>query len=229
MKKVMTICSAIIFASFIFTSCGGGKNESENTTSDSTKTEIEVEKPIQDSKDAVKEIAGKYFIPVDESKSDLIFSINQNLNFTLVNYKGNFEGKYVDGKVQFDDKNATMIDFSLKGENVVLKNQNDVEVEFKPATDQELIIGTWYSDFQNAFGFTFMKNGNWTSKDIIYTRKGTYKYISDKKFELINSYDKSKMTLVMNDASSATISGTETIKHTRVKKGSINSLNQLFN
>jgi hypothetical protein len=63
MKRIMRIFGAIIFVSFIFISCDGGNNESDNTTSDSTITEVKVEIPKSDSKEAIKAISEKYYIP----------------------------------------------------------------------------------------------------------------------------------------------------------------------
>ena len=236
MKKSMTIFGAIIFASFIFTSCGGGKSKSDKTTADSTKTEVKVEKPKSDSKEAIKAISEKYYIPVNESKSDLIFTINQNLNFELVNYKGSFEGKYVDGKVQFDDKNATIISFSLKGENVILKNQNDVEVEFKQATDQDLIVGTWYYTYSGAresCRMIFTKNGSWSVPDDPFgTRKGAYKCLGDKKYTVPKySYDHTASVTMKGATSFFLVEANSENKfnHTRAQKGKLQSLNQIFN
>ena len=232
MKRNITIFGAIIFASVIFTSCGGGKSESVKSTTDSTKTEAKVEKPKSDSKDAIKAISEKYYIPVDESKSDLIFSINQNLNFKLVNYKGSFEGKYVDGKVQFDDKNATIINFTLKGENVVLKNQNDVEVEFKEATDEELLVGTWYYNLggESSCRRIFSKNGNWNMPDDPFgTTHGTYKKIGERKFSIKVSppgYSSGNGTFSLNSPTSFFLLS---LNHSKAQKSMLKSLNQIFN
>jgi len=230
----MTISGAIIFASFIFTSCGGGKNESDKTNADSTKTEVKVEKPKSESKEAIKAISEKYYIPVDETKSDLIFTINQNLNFSLINYKGSFEGKYVDGKVQFDDKNTTLIDFALKGENIVLKNQNDVEVEFRVATENELLAGTWYYSLGGTpLPLIIDSKGNWSvPKDPMGTRKGQSKSLGDKKFIIYKYSVGENANFKLTNINNGLIYWSDsdvTYKHSRSQKGKLESLNQIFN
>jgi len=234
MKTSITVLKAIIYSSFIFTSCGGNKNESDKTITDSIKTVVNEVKPISDSKTVIKAISEKYYIPVDESKSDLIFTINQNLNFELINYKGSFEGKYINGQVQFDDKNASLIDFALKGENIILKNQNDIEVEFRVATENELLAGTWYYSLGGSpLPLIIDSKGNWSvPKDPLGTRKGQSKSLGEKKF-IIYKYS------VGNDANykmTAINSGliywddsNVTYKHNRSQKGKLHSLNQIFN
>lgn len=232
----MTIFGAILFASVIFTNCGGGKSESDKTSADSTKIKGKDENPKSDSKEAIKAISEKYYIPVDESKSDLIFTINQNLNFSLLNYKGSFEGKYVEGKVQFDDKNTTLIDFALKGENVVLKNQNDVAVEFRVATENEILSGTWayiYDYATRSCHIVFDTKGNWSiTDDPAYgTRKGHSKSLGNRKFNVIK-YSGSDANFKLTDINNGLIYWTDsdvTYKHTRSQKGKLQSLNQIFN
>lgn len=234
MKRNITIFGAIIFALFILNSCGGGKKESDKTIVDGSKTEDIVEIQKSDSKEAIKAISEKFYIPVNDSKSDLIFTINQNLNFELINYKGSFEGKYVEGKVQFDDKNATVIDFALKGDNIVLKNQNDVEFEFRLATENELLAGTWYYSLGgNPLRMIIDEKGNWSvPDDPLGTRKGQFKSLGDRKF-IIYKYSVGenanfKLT-TMNNGLIYWSDSDVTYKHTRSRKEKLNSLNQIFN
>jgi hypothetical protein len=239
MKKNTTIFGAIIFASVIFTSCGGGKSESDKITTDSTK--VKIEKTESNSKDVIKAISEKYYIPVNESKTDFIFTINQNLNFELVNYKGSYEGKYIDGKIQFDDKNASIIDFSLKGENIILKNQNDVEVEFKQANDEDLLSYTWsyiyeYPSKNVACKIIIDNKGNWNCPRPLWSAKGKYKKLGDKKYSLPKYSDQETGTLIMHNAKSCSITWVDTFnevtkKHnlSRIQKNKLESLNQIFN
>ncbi len=234
----MTIFGAILFASFIFASCSGGQSESNKTTGETTKTEVKVEQPKSDSKEVIKTISEKYYIPVNESKSNLIFTINQNLNFNLVNYKGSFEGKYVDGKVQFDDKNTTIINFTLKGENVVLKNQNDVEVEFRVTTENELLAGTWYYSLGGTpLRMIFDNKGNWSVPDDPFgTRKGQFKKTGDKKFTVPKYTVGITANLSLNSPTSFLLTwesggpfGVQKLNHKKAQKSKMQSLNQLFN
>jgi hypothetical protein len=239
MKNTMKILGAIMFASLILTSCrGGGEIDSDKTTLASAKKEA---KPIiraSNSKAAIKTISEKYYIPIVESKSDLIFTINQNLNFSLVNYKGSFEGKYFDGKVQFDDKNSTLIDFVVKGEIVVLKNQNDVEVEFREATDEELLTGTWHYDLGGSpLRMIFDKSGNWSVPDDPFgTRKGQFKKIAPKKFTIPKYTVGITATLTLNSPTSFILIwesggpfGQQKLNHKKAQKSKQQSLNQIFN
>ncbi len=234
MKIVMTICGAIIFASFIVTSCGGDKNETPKKNVDTTKTVTKPEKPKSDSKEVIKAISEKYYIPVNEAKSNLIFTVNQNLNFQLLNYKGNFEGKFIDGKVQFDDKNSTMIDFILKGENLILKNQNDVEVEFRVATENEILAGIWYYSLGGTPLRLIIDNkGNWSvPDDPMGTRKGQSKSLGNKKF-IIYKYsvgnDANFKLTTMNNGVIYWSDSDATYNHTRSQNGKLESLNKIFN
>jgi hypothetical protein len=238
MKTSITVLKAIIYSSFIFTSCGGNKNESDKTITDSIKTVVNEVKPISDSKTVIKAISEKYYIPVDESKSDLIFTINQNLNLELINYKGSFEGKYIDGKVQFDDKNTTLIDFALKGENIILKNQNDIEVEYRVATENELLAGIWYYSLGGTpLRMIFDKKDSWSVPDDPFgTSKGQYKSKGNNTFSILHFMNRNDLpaTLTMKDANSFLLTwqgsmGAEKLKHTRSQKGKLQSLNQIFN
>ena len=242
MKNVMIILVAIIFAIVIFTNCGGSKSKSDKKVADSTKSEVKGNKLKSDSKEAIKTISEKYYIPVNESKSDLIFTINQNLNFELVNYKESFEGKYVDGKVQFDDKNSTIIDFLLKGKNIVLKNQNDVEVEFREATDNDLLAGTWSYRTSNGlrgeYCMKFDNKGNWIEYE--FGLKGQYKNNGNRKFSIHNCNLEGENVKTANvnikNVNNILITWTTSygnnpmdLSQTRPKKAQLQSLNQIFN
>ena len=203
--------------------------------------EVKIEKPKSQSKETIKAISGKYYIPVDASKSDLLFTINQNLNFELVKFRGSFEGKYVeDGKIKFDDKNATTIDFALKGNNIVLKNQNDVAIEFKEATDDDLLIGTWFyglDTYKKGARMIFNKDKSWARPDdMMGSSHGTYKKTGDKKYSIIHfmNMDDLPCNLTFTNASTFYLmwdSAMGKIKdvHTRAKNGKLHSLNLIFN
>src|SRR3954468_20893079 len=105
-------------------------NNGENKTVPATVTDVP-KTEAADVKGTIKVIAGKYYVPTDNAKSDLILTINQNLNLQLLNYNGNYEGKIIGGRIQFDDSKATTIEFALKDSLLVLKNENDVTIEFR--------------------------------------------------------------------------------------------------
>jgi hypothetical protein len=241
MKKVMTTnFIALVSISIILSSCGNKTDKATNESSNTTVTEEtkKVEVPKTDEKAVIKAIAGKYYIPTDETKSDLIFFINQNLNLELVNYKGSFEGKYGEGKIHFDDKNATAIEFSLKGENPVLKNDNEVSLEFREATDEELLVGTWYYDLGGSpLRMTFDKAANWSVPDDPFgTRKGQFKKIGAKKFTVpkytvgitANLSLKSPTSFLLTWESGGPF-GVQKLNHKKAQKSKMQSLKQLFN
>jgi len=66
MKKIMTICGAILFASLILTSCGGSNKKSDNTD-ESQKTEVKAELSKND-------IIGEWFAAGNGIKTKYIFS-----------------------------------------------------------------------------------------------------------------------------------------------------------
>ncbi len=240
MKNIITVFGAIFFASSVFTSCGGSKTKSNQPNSDTIKNEGTVEKPKSDSKETIRVISEKFYIPLDESKANYIFTINQNLNLQLLNYKSSFEGKYVDGKIQFDDKNATTIDFKQKGENLILKNQNDIEVEFRLASENEILSGTWIYKLPPStysFPMIFDKKGNWNCPDDVFgPTRGQYKSKGNRKYSIIhyNNNDDLQATLTVNTPITFILNyqsaiGTENVVHTRSQKAKLQSLNQIFN
>ena len=240
MKKNSLLFAFIILSVLVSISCKNQNNESNKTISDSAKTEVKTVIPKSDCKEIIKAIAGKYFIPVDVSKESMIFTINENLNLELVNYKGSYEGAYVDGKVQFNDNSKTIINFSLKGKNVILKNKNDVQIEFREATDADVLPGTWYYGldlYKAGARMIFDKKGNWNRPDdMMGTSHGTYKYKTNKKFTIVHFMNRDDLptTLTMVNAKSLYLTwnsafGVIKDKHVRALRGKLQSLNMIFN
>lgn len=170
----------------------------------------------------------------------LIFTINQNLNLDLINYRGNYEGTYSDNKVQFDDKNATAIEFELKGPNVVLRNKNGIEIEFREATDAELLSGTWYYGldmYKKGARMIFDQNGNWRRPDDIQgTSHGSSKNNGNGKYSILHFMNRNDLptTLTMVDGRHFYLNwkwayGTTKDDHVRAQKPKLTSLNQMFN
>ena len=246
MKKNNQGFSLFIFAFITFlttVSCNQKvkENEVEKPAVNVAPKEVKIEKIKSQSKEVIKAISGKYYIPVDASKSDLLFTINQNLNFELVKFRGSFEGKYVeDGKIKFDDKNATTIDFALKGNNIVLKNQNDLAIEFKEATDDDLLVGTWVygvDDYKKGARMIFNKNKSWARPDdMMGSSHGTYKRTGNKKYSIIHFMNMTDLPCNLTFINASTFylmwdSAMGKIKdvHTRSKNGKLHSLNLIFN
>lgn len=193
-----------------------------------------------DCRETIKAIAGKHFIPVDESKSDLLFTLNQNLNLELINYGGSYEGTYTDNLIQFDDKNATVIGFELKGSNVVLRNKNGIEIEFREATDADLLSGTWYYGldlYKNGARMIFDKSGNWKRPDdMMGSSHGSSKNKGEGKFSILHFMNRDDLptTLTMVDGRHFYLNwdnafGTTRDDHVRAQKSKPSSLNQIFN
>lgn len=129
-------------------SCHSNTAPSNSNTTKNDTASVKTEQPKANVKGIISAIAGKYYIPTNKSKSNLIFTINQNLNLQFLNYNGNYEGKLSDGKIQFDDTKATKIEFILKDSLLTLKNENDVTITFREANTKDLIIGNWCQDIQ---------------------------------------------------------------------------------
>jgi hypothetical protein len=241
MKKMFLFC----VCSILILSCADPVDKTETAPSaaqnqpnglnaiSEVKSEAKSNEVENSSVEVIERIAGKSLIPTDRSQRDKLFTISKNLTLELVCYKGKFEGRYSGGKVQFDDKNKSILDFKMNNDNIVVTNQNGVSIECMVAEESDLLSGVWYSDFANAFGFSFSSDGTWTEKDIIYTKKGTYKKIGPNSFELTNTYDNSKKVLKFQGTNSFVLSwenamGESNVVHTRVKKGSMKTLGFLF-
>lgn len=236
---------SILLAVLLITSCGNHDIPAEHEGIPSDASEAPSSGPVaeetkSDCKETIKTIAGKHFIPTDESKSDLIFTINQNLNFELINYRGSFEGTYADNKVLFDDKNATALEFELKGPNVVLRNKNGLEIEFREATGSDLLPGTWYyglDTYKKGARMIFDKNGNWRRPDdMMGSSHGSSKNKGNGTFSILHFMNRDDLptTLTMVDGRHFYLNwenafGTTRDDHVRSQKSKPSSLNQIFN
>ncbi len=216
------------------------KNQPTDTVKTDTISSGSKENEPSNSKDVIKKISGKYFIPIDDTKNEFVFTINQNLNLELINYKGNYEGKYLDGKVQFDDKNLTEISFSEKGEHLILTNANEISLEFREASKEELLFGTWLyglNDYKKGARMIFNKNYSWSRPDDMFgTSKGQFKYLSEDKFSIIHFMNRNDLpaTLTLVSPISSTVSwqgsmGPEADQQIRSQKSKLESINQMFN
>ena len=192
--------------------------------------------PKVDTKEVIKQISGKYWIPVDETKSNLIFTINQNLNLEFINYRGSFEGRYEDTKVFFDDKNNSSLEFRLVDEHLVLKNINDVELEFREATEEEVLAGTWtYSLGGTPLRFVVDANGNWSVPDDPFgTRKGKMSKTGPGTFSVPKYVVGITANLKMKSHKNSSLSwkgalGQEVLALNKTQKGKMESLNAAFN
>ena len=225
----------IVSVTAIYCSCNNSKPNNE-TVSKSDTTQVKAPAPKLDELVIVKVIASKYYVPLNSEKSNLIFTINQNLNLQFLNYDGNYEGKVADGKIQFDDKNATKIEFTLKDTVLTLKNGNDVALQFVPAKDKELIIGKWLRQGLSSANFiTITKD---VFQDDLYGGSGKYTYNGNNNFTVPSFYDglsNNVVKLTLDSPEKITVSrklmngSWEKPTAIRTKRKKMESLNAMFN
>jgi hypothetical protein len=225
----------IISVTAICCSCNNSKTNSISVSKNDS-TQVKTPAPALDELGIIKTIAGKYYVPVNSEKSNFIFTINQNLNLQFLNYDGNYEGKVADGKIQFDDKDATKIEFTLKDTILTLKNGNDVALQFVPAKDKDLIMGKWLRQGLSGANYITITKDNF--QDDLYGGNGKYNSKGNSNFIVPSFYDglsNNVVKLILDNPQQITVSrklmngSWEKPVATRTKRKKMESLNAMFN
>ena len=129
MKKIMTIFGAILIASFIFSSCGGGKKKDKPTT-DTTSSELNEPKEETQNKTSDVSNEAKVIAKKDTAKTDKIFFVVKNIDMPRVgmyDFLGEDKGKKKYIAVQIWVKNISNDEITLSQDDFKLFDQDDVE------------------------------------------------------------------------------------------------------